>query len=46
MKVAPTPEGVSAPSLGVAGKNGQITGLVRVTTVKSVEISEGRVVRI
>lgn len=45
VEVAPTPEGVSAPSSGVAGKNGQITGLVQVTTVKSVEISEDRVVR-
>ncbi|KAF3959202.1 hypothetical protein CMV_015969 [Castanea mollissima] len=45
VEVAPTPEGVSAPSSGVAGKNGQNTGFVQVTTFKSVEISEDRVVR-
>lgn len=46
VEVAPSAEGHSAPSLEVAGKNGQITELVHVTTVKSVELSEDRVVRV
>ncbi|KAE8100790.1 hypothetical protein FH972_018650 [Carpinus fangiana] len=45
VEVAPVPEAVSAPSAGVACNKGQITQLVQVTTVKSVEISEDRVVR-
>lgn len=46
VEVAPVPEAVSAQSVGVACNNGQITQLVQVTTVKSVEISEDRVVRV
>ena len=46
VEVAPVPEAVSAPLAGVACNEGQITQLVQVTTVKSVEISEDRVVRV
>lgn len=46
VEVAPIPEAVSAPSVGVACDNGQITQLVQVTAVKSVEISEDRIVRV
>ncbi|XP_040995639.1 nuclear matrix constituent protein 1-like isoform X1 [Juglans microcarpa x Juglans regia] len=45
VEIEPIPEAVYAPSVGVAGKNGQLTQLVHITTVKSVEISEDRVVR-
>lgn len=46
VEIEPIPEAVYAPSVGVAGKNGQLTQLVHVTTVKSMEISEDRVVRV
>jgi hypothetical protein len=46
VEVAPVPEVASAPSAGVDCNKGQITQLVQVTTVKSVEISEDRVVRV
>jgi hypothetical protein len=46
VEVAPIPEAVSAPSVGVACNNGQITQLVQVTAVKSAEISEDRIVRV
>lgn len=45
VEVAPIPEVFSAPSLGVAGENSQVKQLVQVTTVKSAEFSEHRVVR-
>lgn len=47
VEMEPIPDAVYTPSVeGVAGKNGQLSQLVHVTTVKSVEISEDKVVRV
>ncbi|KAM1378712.1 hypothetical protein ACFX2I_020699 [Malus domestica] len=43
--VEPIPESVSVSSLGTAGENGRTTQLMQVTTLKSVEFSQERVVR-